>query len=100
MLIELTIRRHGLGRMISEFCRIAEVSRAGYYDWLKAADKRILLEESDYMDYELTLKIFEAKKRKAGAKTLRMDMENDYSAVMNLKKIHRLMNKYESVAKV
>ncbi len=70
----MTIRTHGLGRMVSEFCRIAEVSRAGYYDWLKAADNRILLEESDYKDYELILKIFEAKKEKSRCQ----DIEDGY----------------------
>ena len=100
MLIELTIRTKNLEHAVSELCKVAEVSRSGYYDYLKASEKRNSREESDLSDYELISKIFEEKKGKAGAKTVKMILENDYSIIMNLKKIHRLMNKYGLITKV
>lgn len=86
--------------MVSELCRIANVSRNGYYDWLAAKEMRAEREVKDLKDYELILMIFEKKDRKAGAKTVKMNLENVHFVTMNLKKIHRLMNKYSLIAKV
>ncbi|MFF5812322.1 IS3 family transposase [Peribacillus butanolivorans] len=44
--------------------------------------------------------IFISKKEKVGALQIKMIMENDYSAVMNHKKIRRLMTKYNLLAKI
>lgn len=79
---------------------MAGVSRSGYYDWLKAAPYRELREEQDELDIELIRNIFISKKEKVGALQIKMIMENDYSAVMNHKKIRRLMSKYNLLAKI
>ncbi|MDQ0268682.1 transposase InsO family protein [Cytobacillus purgationiresistens] len=79
---------------------MAGVSRSGYYDWLKASPIRELREEQDDLDIELIKTIFLSKKEKVGALQIKMIMENDYSAVMNHKKIRRLMAKYSLFAKI
>ena len=79
---------------------MAGVSRSGYYDWLKAAPTRELREEQDDLDIELIKTVFLSKKEKVGALQIKMIMENDYSAVMNHKKIRRLMSKYSLFAKI
>ena len=38
--------------------------------------------------------IFNKRKKLAGYRTIRMDLENKYGVIMNTKKIRRLMNKY------
>jgi predicted RNase H-like nuclease (RuvC/YqgF family) len=86
-LIERTIRIHQLKKAVSYLCKLAGVSRSGYYDWLKAATYRELREEQDELDIELIRNIFISKKEKVGALQIKMIMENDYSAVMNHKNI-------------
>lgn len=81
-------------------CELAGVSRSGYYDWMKAAHLRAQRDEQDELDIELIREIFISKKEKVGALQIKMIMENDYSSVMNHKKIRRLMAKYNLEAKV
>lgn len=44
--------------------------------------------------------IFNNRKKLAGYRTIRMDLENKYGIIMNTKKIRRLMNKYGIQTKV
>ena len=76
-------------------CGIARVSRSGYYQWLKVADKP----EKDYDDYLLVKEIFEAGKKKYGSRTIKMKLEEKKIA-MNHKKIIRIMNKYNLICKI
>ncbi|ASS92788.1 IS3 family transposase [Peribacillus simplex] len=92
-LIERTIRINQLKKAVSYLCKLAGVSRSSYYDWLKAASTRELCQKQDDLDIELIKNIFLSKKEKVGANQIKMVMENDYSAVMNHKKIRRLMAK-------
>ncbi|WP_318506702.1 IS3 family transposase [Bacillus sp. T3] len=99
-LIEKTLRIHQLKKAVSFLCKLAGVSRSGYYDWLKAAPLRAQRDEQDELDIELIQEIFISKKEKVGALQIKMIMENDYTAIMNHKKIRRLMAKYNLVTKV
>ncbi|MGW6383782.1 IS3 family transposase [Peribacillus butanolivorans] len=45
-------------------------------------------------------KVFEGKKKKAGALTIKMILENDFFVTMNHKKIRRLMNKFNLKARI
>ncbi|WMT28874.1 IS3 family transposase [Bacillus aerius] len=99
-LIENTIRVHQLHNAVSYLCELAGVSRSGYYDWMKAAPLRAKRDEQDELDVELIRKIFISKREKVGALQIKMMMENDYSAVMNHKKIRRLMRKYNMITKI
>lgn len=72
-------------------CSIAEVSRSGYYRWLKQADKP----EKDYDDYLLVKEVFNKGKAKYGFRTIKMKLPG-----MNHKKIIRIMRKYNLIAKI
>jgi len=72
-------------------CDIANVSRGGYYKWLKSAD----LKEKDYEDYLLIKNIFDASKGRFGWRNIKMRLPD-----MNHKKIQRIMHKYDLKAKV
>lgn len=85
---------------VSYLCELAEVSRSGYYDWLKAASSRERREENDELDAELIIRIFKEHKGKLGALQIKMLLENNHNVVMNLKKIRRLMLKYGLIAKL
>ena len=52
-LIQEAVRQDDNRLNISELCRIAGVSRSGYYAWLDAAPLRQQREESDSKDFAL-----------------------------------------------
>ncbi|MCD7036743.1 IS3 family transposase [Metabacillus sp. GX 13764] len=90
-LIEQTIRHHQLKNVTANFCRVLEVSRSGYYAWMKAVDYRSKQDEEDWKDYLLIKEIFQRKQQKVGALQIKMILEHEYQIVMNHKKIRRLM---------
>jgi putative transposase len=86
--------------MASYLCEIAQVSRSGFYAWLKAAPSRYQREEHDRNDYKLIEEIFIATKRKGGWRTIKMNLEKEYAILMNHKKILRIMRKFQLVTVV
>jgi len=78
---------------ISELCKIAGVSRSGYYRWLNAAPARDLREERDKADFELIVEAYNVRGYAKGARSIYMTLLHR-DIRMNLKKIRRLMNKY------
>jgi len=94
-LIQEAIRRDDNRLNISALCRIAGVSRSGYYAWIEAAPLRQSREESDIADYALVRQAYEFRGYKKGARSIYMRLLHlDPSVVMNIKKIRRLMKKY------
>ena len=70
---------------------------SGFYLYLKDKDKRKLKDEKDYL---LIKEIFLEKKKKIGAKRIKMILKDKYGIVMNLKKIRRIMNKYDLICEI
>lgn len=80
---------------ISKLCKIAGVSRSGYYRWLSTEDLRKAREEKDREDFELILEAFNYRGYAKGARGIYMHLIHlKPSVVMNIKKIRRLMKKY------
>ena len=93
-LIQEAIRQNGSLLNISALCRIAGVSRSGYYAWLNAAPKRQSREEADSADFALVKQAYEFRGYKKGARSIYMRLLHlDPPVVMNVKKIRRLMRK-------
>ena len=94
-LIHEAVRQDGSMLNISALCRIAGVSRSGYYAWLDAAPLRQSREETDSADYALVKQAYEFRGYKKGARSIYMRLLHlDPPVVMNIKKIRRLMRKY------
>ena len=72
-------------------CKIAGVSRSGYYSYLIMKDKINIRTNQDDIDYQLILNAYHFKGWKKGARQIKMRLERDNNVVMNLKKIRRLM---------
>ena len=85
-----------INRNVDMLCKIANVSKSGYYKWLKCSSKP----EKDYDDYLLIKEIFESGKSKYGWRTIRMKLERNKGIVMNHKKIIRVKNKYGMITKI
>ncbi len=80
---------------VSEMCRTAGVSRSGYYAWVKAAPMREAHEEQDRKDFDVILEAYQWRGYSKGAKGIYMRLLHmDPPVVMNVKKIRRLMDKY------
>lgn len=80
---------------VSEMCSIAGVSRSGYYAWIKAAPVREAQEEQDRRDFDIILEAYQWRGYSKGARGIYMRLLHmDPPVVMNVKKIRRLMDKY------
>ncbi|MBR2697309.1 MAG: IS3 family transposase [Clostridia bacterium] len=94
-LIQEAIQRDDNRLNISALCRIAGVSRSGYYAWIEAAPLRQIREASDSADYALVRQAYEFRGYKKGARSIYMRLLHlKPPVVMNIKKIRRLMKKY------
>ena len=80
---------------VKTLCDMAGVSRSGYYAWVNAAATRELKEQQDRADFDLILTAYKMHGYSKGAKGIYMALLHmDPPVIMNLKKIRRLMNKY------
>ena len=80
---------------VSMLCEIANVSRSGYYNWEKKKKNRDLKEEQDRKDFEIILIAYNYKGYNKGARGIYMRLLHmDPPIIMNVKKIRRLMKKY------
>lgn len=82
--------------MLSHLCKLANVSRSGYYRYFSKNSKSIRAKKNltDNLVEENILKAFNFKGRKKGARQIKMVLENECNIVYNLKRIRRIMKKY------
>jgi putative transposase len=86
--------------MTHYLCKIANVSKSGYYRWLAAEEARQLREIADEQDLMLIKGLFDKCNGKVGALVLKMRLEKKKGVIMNHKKIRRIMRKYGLKAKI
>ena len=80
---------------VSMLCEIAQVSRSGYYNWVNSENIRIEKEEKDKKDFEVILQAYRYRGYDKGARGIYMRLIHlDHPVIMNIKKIRRLMKKY------
>ena len=84
---------------ISYLCELAGVSRSGYYNYFsyKSVNKRNDEEIRDQDSYKNIVTAFEFKKRKKGARQIKMTLEKFFGIRYNLKRIRRIMKKYNII---
>ncbi|MGV2963935.1 IS3 family transposase [Paenibacillus sp. FSL H8-0317] len=87
----------GLERMTGYLCSLLNVSRSGYYSYLQAADLRLERVRSDAEAGKLIKKAFERRGYKKGSRSIKMILEHEFGVIYNLKKIRRLMKKFNIV---
>ncbi len=84
---------------VTELCRIAGVSRSGYYNWVKTESIRLAKEEDDKKDFSLILEAYNFRGYKKGVRSIHMRLLR-IGIHMNQKKIRRLMHKYNLVCPI
>ena len=77
-------------------CEIAQVSKSGYYKWLKNKDKT---DCSKILEIIYIKEIFARKNGIYGIRTIKMKLEQDYGIIMNRKKIARIMRENNMITK-
>ncbi len=86
---------------ISELCKMAGISRSGYYKWLASKDIRLTREQQDELDFQLILDAFKYRGYTKGARSIHMRLlHSSPQVIMNVKKIRRLMQKFNLVCPV
>ncbi len=94
-IIQDTLKSQDNVLSIANLCRIAHVSRSGYYKWLNSTQLRINREIKDQTDFSLILQAYNHRGYDKGARGIYMRLLHmDEPVLMNIKKIRRLMKKY------
>jgi len=84
---------------VSNLCKLAGVSRSGYYNWINSADRRAQYEKNDREDFDRILKAYQFRGYAKGARGIYMRLLHE-GIQMNRKKIRRLMRKYGLVCPI
>jgi len=94
--------KYKLKNMVSYLCEAAGVSRSGYYNYFsnKSVEKRKKKEKNDRILRDNILKAFKFKNRKKGAQQIKMTLEGRYNIIYNLKRIRRIMKKYDIICPI
>ena len=88
--------------MTSYLCKITEVSRSGYYNYfsIKSQNSRGQRTKEDEILRVNILKAYNFKGRKKGARQIKMTLESQFKITYNLKRIRRIMKKYEIICPI
>jgi len=88
--------------MITNLCQVSGVSRSGYYNYFNDKSKvtRDILDRADELVRDNILKAYNFKGRKKGARQIKMTLEGEFGIVYNLKRIRRVMKKYNIICPI
>jgi len=88
--------------MISYLCKMTSVSRSGYYNYfsLKSQKLRDQQNKHDEQSRDIILKAYNFKRRKKGARQIKMTLQGQYNIIYNLKRIRRIMKKYAIICPI
>lgn len=92
-IINQTIKNDNNELNITLLCKIAQVSRSGYYEFIKRQNEDNPIEQKDRKDFELILDAYNYRVYKKGSRSIYMRLLHN-GTPMNRKKIQRLMRKY------
>ena len=96
-IIKEVIETYNFKNAIGYLCELSEVSRSGYYNYLASKNIRMEREKSDIKHRDLILKVFNRRGYKKGSRSIKMILENEFNTIYSLKRIRRIMNKYEII---
>lgn len=96
------IEKYELKNMVFFLCAISGVSRSGYYNYFssESQERRKQREKKDLILKVNIIKAFQFKRRKKGARQIKMTLEGQFQITYNLKRIRRIMRKYKIVCPI
>lgn len=87
-IIHEIVSQEGNLQNVRELCRIAGVSRSGYYNWLASANNRLAREQADRLDFERILEAYNYRGYNKGIRGIHMRLLHmNPPVLMNVKKI-------------
>ena len=93
-LINETIINNGFKNMVSDFCKLLNVSRSGYYNYLNTLDNQIFVENKDLEARDNIMKAYNYRGYNKGSRSIKMILQGEFSVIYSRKKIQRIMRKY------
>jgi transposase InsO family protein len=99
-LIQDVINKFNFKNMIVHLCKIADVSKSGYYSYLKSCNIRKCKEDRDLKLKNIILKAFNHRGYKKGSRSIKMVLEHEFNCIINRKCIQRIMRKYNIVCPI
>ncbi|WMJ78690.1 MULTISPECIES: IS3 family transposase [unclassified Sedimentibacter] len=93
-LIQKIISKYNFKNMVTHLCKVAEVSRSGYYSYIKSSEHRNIREQRNLQLKEVILKAFNHRGYKKGSRSIKMVLDNEFNLIINRKCIQRIMRKY------
>lgn len=98
----MIINKYKLKNMLTYLCSLVKVSRSGYYNYFSSEAKcrRQLCNNKDLIMRDNILKAYKFKNRNKGARQIKMTLENHFAINYNLKRIRRIMKKYNIVCSI
>ena len=102
MLIAFVIEKYKLKNMISYLCKMTSVSRSGYYNYFSLKSQKLRAQQNkfDEKSRDIILKAYNFKRRKKGARQIKMTLQGQYNVIYNLKRIKRIMKKYDIICPI
>jgi len=95
MIIQDINEKYNFKSMTQHLCKIAGVSRSGYYNYIKNEDKRVQNEKQDIKLRDIILKAFNHRGYKKGSRSIKMVLKHEFNLIFNRKRIQRIMRKYD-----
>ncbi len=99
-IIQNIILKYNYKNMVSHLCKVALVSRSGYYNYLKSADERNYKEKRDLELKDIVLKAFKHRGYQKGSRSIKMVIDHEFNLIINRKCIQRIMRKYNIVCPI
>lgn len=96
-IIKEIIRKYNFKNSIRYLCELSGVSRSGYYNYIASRDIQMEREKRDLKHRDLILKVFSRRGYEKGSRSIKMTLKNEFNIVYSLKRIRRIMNKYEII---
>ena len=99
-LIESTVKKLSLNNVIKQLCSVADVSRSGYYNYLKSKNNRKSREIQDEIIKNNVLKAFNYRGYKKGSRSIKMILKEKFNITYSRKRIQRIMRKFNIVCPI
>ncbi len=99
-IIKRTVDKLQSKGFVSRLCKVAGVSRSGYYNHLRNESTRIKREDVDRKAFELIQQAYDFDGYSKGSRSISMTLKDEFDIIFNRKKVQRLMRKFGLVCHI
>lgn len=99
-IIQNTVNKLKIKGFVRKLCKVAGVSRSGYYNHLKNESARFEREDVDRKAFELIQEAYNFDGYSKGSRGICMTLKDEFNIIFNRKKVQRLMRKFGLVCHI